>query len=147
MLRQVNQHGTIMKNYSKRPRPVTVYIGNLIYSKSEPQIKRIFAKYGKVNFVRIVLNEKINRSKGIAFVQMSNPEAAKAAIADLDGRQLDGRKLKVSIAQEREEKKQPVGKVSKAKTDFEKEEKKEKSQKRQKKPQGLDVLFNYLQGR
>lgn len=140
-----------MKNQeNKRPfkkvKPVTVYVGNLIYSKSEGQIKRLFAKYGKVNFVNIVIDEKSQRSKGIAFVQMTNPVAAEEAILELNGRQVDGRKLKVSIAQEREKPKAPIAKTSKVQSKPESNESKPvRRPKKRNRSSGLDELFNYLE--
>ena len=131
-------------NTDKKKKPVTVYIGNLSYTKTEGQIKRIFAKYGKVGFVRIVLDEKTKKSKGIAFVQMFNPNSAVEAIKVLDGKEIDGRTLKVSIAQERKELKPVHGKTEKLKLKEDtKDSSKVKKSRRQK--SGLNQLFDYLQ--
>ncbi len=78
----------------------TVYIGNLVYSKNEKSILNLFKSYGYVNFVRINRDKKTKKSKGIAFVQMKNRNEALKAIKALNGKQLDGRTLKVSIALE-----------------------------------------------
>ncbi len=76
----------------------TVYIGNMIYAKDEKDILNMFKKYGYVSFVRINRDKKSNRSKGFAFVQMSNLNEAQEAIKNLDGKEVDGRTLKVSLA-------------------------------------------------
>ena len=76
----------------------TVYVGNLRYTDNEKDIMRMFDKFGKVNYIRLVIDRKTRKSKGIAFVQMPNLEDAKAAIKQLDGEQVSGRTLKVSIA-------------------------------------------------
>ncbi len=83
----------------------TVYVGNMIYAKNEKDILNMFKKYGYVSFVRINRDKKSNRSKGFAFVQMTNLNEAQAAINDLNGREVDGRTLKVSLAIESEKKK------------------------------------------
>jgi RNA recognition motif-containing protein len=70
----------------------------MMFSKDEFEIKRLFAKYGKVTYVRLVRDTKTLRSKGFAFVQMPNALDAKRAIEKLNGMILDDRTLKVSVA-------------------------------------------------
>ncbi len=79
----------------------TLYIGNLKYSKDEFQVKTMLEKFGKVKYVKIVVDPKTNESKGIAFAQMPNGKHAKAAIEALNNTQHEGRTLKVSIAKQR----------------------------------------------
>lgn len=83
------------------PSVTTIYAGNLSYDVNELYIKRIFEKFGKVKYVNIVLDKETNKSTGIAFIQMPNGKHAKDAIDQLNGSDLEGRSLKVSIANNR----------------------------------------------
>ncbi|MEX0799195.1 MAG: RNA-binding protein [Bacteriovoracaceae bacterium] len=76
----------------------TVYIGNLNYKKDEIEIRNLFKKYGKVKRVKLMRDEKTQLKKGFGFVQMPNKEDAGSAIKSLNGKILDGRTLKVSVA-------------------------------------------------
>lgn len=87
---------------SREDRFTTVYIGNMSYDKDEFQIKKLFSTYGKVTYVRLVKDQKTSRSKGFAFVQMPTEKDALYAIEQLNGKKMDGRTLKVSVAVENE---------------------------------------------
>jgi RNA recognition motif-containing protein len=79
-----------------------VYIGNLNYKMTEENLQGIFSKYGKVKSVKLVTKQGTEQSQGIAFVRMGNGADADKAIKLLDGREIDGRKVKVSEAIENE---------------------------------------------
>ncbi len=83
----------------------TVYVGNLSYSKTEKCLLNIFKKYGHVGYVRINRDKVSKKSKGIAFIQMRVEKEALKAISELNGKQVDGRTLKASIAIESPKKK------------------------------------------
>jgi U11/U12 small nuclear ribonucleoprotein SNRNP31 len=85
---------------SNNPNKTTIYIGNLNYKRDEDGIKRLFSKYGHVSFVYILKDKKTKLSKGVAFVDMPNKTKAIEAISVLNGSEIDGRTVKVSIAQE-----------------------------------------------
>jgi RNA recognition motif-containing protein len=85
---------------SREDRFTTVYVGNMSYDKDEFAIKKLFSTYGKVTYVRLVKDQKTNRSKGFAFVQMPTEKDALYAIERLNGVSMDGRILKASIAVE-----------------------------------------------
>ena len=86
--------------FQKDPAYTTIYIGNLSYRKKERDLEYIFRKFGKVSYVRLILDTVKHTSKGIAFIQMPNKSEAEKAILGLNGKQMDGRTLKVSIAKE-----------------------------------------------
>ena len=86
--------GTFNKDVSV----ATIYVGNLVYYKTEVEIKELFETFGHVHYVKIIKDAKTHRSTGIAFVQMINQKDAKFAIKELNGAEVDGRTLKVSIA-------------------------------------------------
>lgn len=75
-----------------------LYIGNLHYKINERDLVGIFGRYGKVGHVKLVIDLKTKRSKGIAFVEMFDRDDAANAIAGLDGKSIDGRMAKVSMA-------------------------------------------------
>lgn len=79
-----------------------LYVGNLAYSTTEEGLRNSFGADGrKVASVFIVTDRETGRPRGFAFVEMASDADAKAAIAAMDGQQLDGRALRVNEAQER----------------------------------------------
>jgi RNA recognition motif-containing protein len=78
-----------------------LYVGNLSYETTEVDLKDAFATAGTVSEVKVVMDRDTGRPRGFAFVEMSSDAEAKNAIAELDGRELRGRTLKVNEAQER----------------------------------------------
>jgi RNA recognition motif-containing protein len=80
---------------------VTLYVGNLNYRKDEAAIKKLFTNFGKVKSVKIVYKEGTELKTGIAFVEMFKQEHAEMAITELNGKVIDDRTLKVSIANSR----------------------------------------------
>jgi RNA recognition motif-containing protein len=77
-----------------------LYIGNLPFSATEDAIREYFAQVGEVHSVKIITDRETQKSRGFCFVEMEN---ADTAIAELNGKELDGRKITVSEAREREE--------------------------------------------
>ena len=75
-----------------------VYVGNLSYETTEDELKTAFSKYGEVVSVRIITNKFNGKSKGFGFVGMRERPDAERACSALDGREIDGRKLKANIA-------------------------------------------------
>lgn len=89
-------------NNSEEGKPtVTIYVANLNYRRDEDGIKELFAPYGYVKSVKIVYKEDKTKKTGIAFVQMTNEEKANKAISELNGKIIDDRTLKVSVALDR----------------------------------------------
>ena len=80
-----------------------LYVGNLPYSATEDELSSIFAQAGTVTSVAIIKDRETGRSKGFAFIEMSNGDEAQKAISMLNGRDMGGRDLRVSIARPREE--------------------------------------------
>ena len=79
-----------------------LYVGNLSFKTSESSLRAAFERGGrKVSEVKIVTDRETGQPRGFAFVEMSSPAEAQAAIAELNGQDLDGRTLKVNEAQER----------------------------------------------
>lgn len=79
-----------------------IYVGNMNYATTEDQLFDLFGQYGTVNSVRIITDRETNRPKGFGFVEMEEDDSAEAAISALDGKEYDGRNLRVNVALERE---------------------------------------------
>jgi RNA recognition motif-containing protein len=80
-----------------------LYVGNLSYNVTENDLQDLFAEYGTVTEVNLMLDRSSGKSRGFAFVTMETKEAAEAATAALNGKDLDGRNLTVNQARPREE--------------------------------------------
>lgn len=78
-----------------------LYVGNINYATTEDQLTDLFSQFGGVVSVDIIMDRFSGQSKGFGFVEMETDEAAKTAIESLDGRELDGRQLRVNEAKER----------------------------------------------
>ena len=75
-----------------------IYAGNLSYSVSEDDLRAAFSQFGAVDSADVIIDRNTGRSKGFGFVEMSNDDEAKAAIAGLNGKDLDGRAMNVNEA-------------------------------------------------
>ena len=75
-----------------------IFVGNLDFAASESSIRELFAPYGNVERVNLVTDRDTGRSRGFAFVEMTDAAEADRAIADLNGRELDGRALNINEA-------------------------------------------------
>jgi len=78
-----------------------LYVGNLPYHATEDLIQQHFAAAGEVASVHLMIDRMSGQSRGFCFVEMASPEAAQKAIADLNGKELQGRSLRVDVAEER----------------------------------------------
>ncbi len=75
-----------------------IYVGNLSYSTGSDELRGAFEGFGTVESAEVVVDRNTNRSRGFGFVEMSDESEAKAAILGLNGKEMDGRALKVSEA-------------------------------------------------
>lgn len=80
-----------------------IYVGNLSYTSTEEDIRTAFQAYGTVDSADLIMDRATGRSKGFAFVEMSNDDEAKAAIEGMNGKDVDGRSIKVNEARARTE--------------------------------------------
>jgi len=79
-----------------------LYVGNLSYNVTEPELRDVFAEGGRnVVEVKIVMDRDTGRPRGFAFVEMGSDEEANAAISSLSGREVQGRAINVSEARAR----------------------------------------------
>ena len=75
-----------------------LYVGNLPHSTTEAELRQLFEAHGAVEKVSLVTDRETGRSRGFAFVEMTNPAEADKAIAALNGTQLGGRALTINEA-------------------------------------------------
>jgi cold-inducible RNA-binding protein len=80
-----------------------LYVGNLSFSTTDPDLKDLFAQYGDVTDVHLVTDRMTGKSRGFAFVTMNSDAESKAAIAALEGKIVDGRNLTVNEARPKKE--------------------------------------------
>lgn len=78
-----------------------IYVGNLPFSTTDAELRRLFEQHGTVDSVNVIMDRETGRPRGFAFVEMSDAGSAAAAITTLNGREIDGRSLRVNEAQER----------------------------------------------
>ena len=82
---------------------MNIFIAGLNYNMSEAELEELFAEYGEVVSVKIIMDRETGRSKGYGFVEMADDEAGDKAIAALNEVDMDGKTLSVSVARPREE--------------------------------------------
>jgi cold-inducible RNA-binding protein len=77
---------------------IRIYVGNLPFTYREAEVAQLFAPYGEVREIRVIVDRDTQQGKGFAFVELASDEAARQAIADLNGGQQGERTLRVSEA-------------------------------------------------
>ena len=82
---------------------MNIYVGNLSWGLKDQDLANMFTPYGEVASAKIVMDKFTQRSKGFGFVEMPNDEQAQAAIAQLNGSEVEGRNLVVNESRPKEE--------------------------------------------
>jgi RNA recognition motif-containing protein len=78
-----------------------IYASNLSFHTSDAELNQLFATYGEVTSARVITDRETGRSRGFGFIEMQSDTEANEAIAGLDQKEIEGRKMSVSIARER----------------------------------------------
>lgn len=78
-----------------------IYIGNLSYVTTEETITDLFSSYGQVLSATIIKDKDTSQSKGFGFVELDDDSDSDAAIAQLGGKEVDGRRVRVNYAEEK----------------------------------------------
>ena len=78
-----------------------LYVGNLPFTATEDSVRALFTPHGTVERLSLITDRDTGRPRGFGFVEMSNADATRAMQA-LNGKDFDGRALKINEAQERE---------------------------------------------
>jgi cold-inducible RNA-binding protein len=82
---------------------MNIFVGNLSFTTSEDAIRALFEPHGEVASVKIITDRDTGRSRGFAFVEMPNDGEGRAAIAAVNGADLDGRAIKADEARQKPE--------------------------------------------
>jgi cold-inducible RNA-binding protein len=80
-----------------------IYVGNLTYGVTDSALEQMFAPHGAVQSAQVIMDRDTGRSKGFGFVEMGSDQEAQAAIAAMNGKEVDGRSLTVNEAKPRED--------------------------------------------
>jgi RNA recognition motif-containing protein len=80
-----------------------LYVGNLPYSVNDDSLRELFSSYGNVLSASIIFDRMSGRSKGFGFVELEDDSGAKKAISEMNEKEIDGRKIVVSIARPKEQ--------------------------------------------
>lgn len=75
-----------------------LFIGSLSYNTSQTDLEQLFSEFGSVKSVKIVNDRETGRSRGFGFVEMGTANEAQAALSKINGKEIDGRNVAVSIA-------------------------------------------------
>ena len=81
---------------------MNLYVGNLAYDTHDADLEQLFGAFGPVDSARVIIDRDSNRSKGFGFVEMTNQADGEKAIAETDGKDFQGRAIKVNAAKPRE---------------------------------------------
>ena len=82
---------------------MNIYVSNLSFNVEDDDLRGFFESYGDVVSAKVIMDKFTNRSRGFGFVEMSDDEAAKKAISELNGGLVEGRAINVMEAKPREE--------------------------------------------
>jgi len=82
---------------------MNIYVGNLPYSTTDEDLNNLFNAYGAVSSAKVIIDRQSGRSKGFGFVEMDDDNNGSAAIDELNGKDFNGRSLRVSEARPRQE--------------------------------------------
>ena len=86
---------------------MNIYVGNLSYNTTNELLQEAFSRFGEVSNAHVIRDRETGRSRGFGFVEMPNDAEARQAIAQLNGGNVDGRKITANEARPREER--PAG--------------------------------------
>jgi RNA recognition motif-containing protein len=82
---------------------MNIYVSNLGFNVQDEDLRKFFAPYGEVGSVKVITDKFTGKSRGFAFVEMSDDAAARKAITELDSSMVDGRAVKMTEARPKEE--------------------------------------------
>ena len=80
-----------------------IFVGNVSFNATEADIRSLFEPYGTVDRVSLITDRDTGQARGFGFVEMSNDAEADRAIADLNGREMNGRALNINEARPKAE--------------------------------------------
>lgn len=81
---------------------MNLYVSNLGFQVSDNDLRKLFEGYGQVSSAKVITDRETGRSRGFGFVEMDSEKDATAAMSKLNGKEMDGRTISVSVAREKE---------------------------------------------
>lgn len=81
---------------------MNMYVSNLGFHVSESDLKKLFEAYGTVTSAKVITDRETGKSRGFGFVEMESSNDANQAMSKLNGKELEGRTISVTVARERE---------------------------------------------
>ena len=85
----------------KRSMAKKLFIGSLSWNTDDQGLRRAFAQFGEVTEAKVITDRDSGRSRGFGFVTFTDDDAAEKAISALNGSEMDGRTIKVNVAEDR----------------------------------------------
>ena len=82
---------------------MNLYISNLSYNISDEDLRQLFADYGEITSAKVIMDRETGKSRGFAFVELSDDELAKKAIEELNQASYDGKVINITEARPRED--------------------------------------------
>lgn len=86
-----------------------LFVGNLSFQTTESDLRALFQPFGQITRIHMAMDRETGRARGFAFVEMTNDDEARKAIAALDGKDFEGRNIKVNEARPKTERAEPHG--------------------------------------
>lgn len=80
---------------------MNMYISNLSFHTADDELKKLFEQFGAVSSAKVIMDRETGRSRGFGFVEMGSDDEAKEAIKGLNGKDIEGRSMSVSVAKEK----------------------------------------------
>ena len=80
-----------------------LFVGGISWNIDWRELKDVFSEFGEVTFVRIITDRETGRSKGFGFVEFASADDAAKAKDEMDGKEIDGRAIRIDFAQEKKE--------------------------------------------
>ena len=78
-----------------------MYVSNLSFHTADDELKTLFEQFGAVSSAKVITDRETGRSRGFGFVEMASDDEAKEAIKGLNGKDIEGRAMSVSVAKEK----------------------------------------------
>ncbi|KAH9605239.1 hypothetical protein KSS87_003837 [Heliosperma pusillum] len=97
----VSQNSALSMLNSVRYMSSKLFIGGLSYDTNDNSLREAFSQFGEVAEAKVIMDRNTGRSRGFGFVDYADTESANSAVSAMDGQDLEGRSIRVSIANER----------------------------------------------
>ncbi len=80
---------------------MNMYVSNLSFHTKDEELKNLFEQFGAVSSAKVISDRETGQSRGFGFVEMGSDDEAKEAIKGLNGKEIEGRAMSVSVAREK----------------------------------------------